>query len=155
VLFWQTWQHGVDGILYWGLNYWAMYEHRWPQGTQGPQSRRPGTGDAEFRLMPPFPSGDGFSMYPGATPSEPLSSIRLENMRDGEEDYEYFILLDKLIARAERSGQDSALIQAAKAARNSALALIPGMLDYSKNPINYLNARDRVADAIENLNSRL
>src|SRR5206468_5286150 len=29
-LFWQTWSHGVDGLLYWGMNFWAWYEAKWP-----------------------------------------------------------------------------------------------------------------------------
>jgi hypothetical protein len=41
-LFWQTWSHGVDGLLYWGMNFWSWYDYQWPAGAHGPSARVPG-----------------------------------------------------------------------------------------------------------------
>jgi hypothetical protein len=95
--------------------------------------------------------GDGVSMYPGPTPGQPLSSVRLEIMRDGEEDYEYFLLLDKLIAKAESTGEDTPALREAKAAREAARALVSSMTKYDHSGAPYLAAREKVGDAIESL----
>ena len=92
-------------------------------------------------------------MYPGPTPREPMSSIRLESIRDGEEDYEYFILLDKLIAKSESAGQASAALVEARAARDAARHLVESMTDYPRDGAGYLQIRDRVARAIEALSA--
>ena len=145
-LFWQTWRYNVDGLLYWGMNFWRWYGSDWPAGTAGPNQRVPPAGDPSFCPLPNAP-GDGFSMYPGPTPGQPLSSIRLENMRDGEEDYEYFLILDKLIAE----GKDSAALKNAKAVREEAWKLAENMTGYPKTAKPYLEIRDKVGDAIESL----
>ncbi len=43
-------------------------------------------------------NGDGFLFYPGddAGIDGPVASIRLKNLRDGMEDYEYFAILQQL-----------------------------------------------------------
>jgi len=45
-------------------------------------------------------NGDGNLIYPG--PESPLSSIRLENIRDGLEDYEYLRLLGEKVERVSK-----------------------------------------------------
>ena len=154
-LFWQTWRYDVEGILYWGMNFWRWYPDKssatdWPEGTAGPTWRVPPPGAANFCPLPQGP-GDGFSMYPGPTPSQPLSSIRLEAMRDGEEDYEYFLILDKLIAKAEADGKNSAALAKAKSVRDEARKLAENMTAYPTSGAPYLSLRDKVGDAIESL----
>ena len=91
-------------------------------------------------------------MYPGATPAEPMSSIRLECIRDGEEDYEYFVRLDRLIADAEKAGRGGdAAVAAARTTRQAAQKLVADMTGYEKRPAPYLKIREQVADAIEQL----
>lgn len=156
VLFWQTWDRKIDGLLYWGMNFWRWYEANpapgtvatsWAKETTGPNWRVPPADASNFCPIPSAP-GDGFSMYPGPTPSQPLSSIRLENMRDGEEDYEYFILLDDLIAKAKG---ESGKLEKAKAARDEARKLASPMTEYSTADAPYLEVREKVAKAIESL----
>lgn len=149
-LFWETWANHVDGLLYWGLNFWSWYQYEYPAGIHGPTTRVPPKGSFNFVPVPQAP-GDGFSMYPGPTPSQPLSSIRLEAMRDGEEDYEYLVLLDKLIAQAEHAHPTSPALARAKAARDAARKLVPTLTDYPRTGEPYLKTRDRIADAIEAL----
>ena len=54
-------------------------------------------------------NGDGFLLYPGAPIGYPglLSSIRLEQAREGVEDYEYLHLLRRLVAEAKSAGRDT------------------------------------------------
>ncbi len=155
-LFWQTWSHGVDGLLYWGMNFWQWYPDKatqgtgWAAGTTGPRDRVPPANAPNFCPLPTAP-GDGFSMYPGPTPSQPLSSIRLENMRDGEEDYEYFVILDKLIAQAAASGKNASALAKAESVREEARKLVENMTEYPRTGSPYAAIRAEVGDAIESL----
>jgi hypothetical protein len=149
-LFWQTWRNSVDGLLYWGMDFWMWYGKEWPAGTRGPTDRVPAKDGPNFCPLPDAP-GDGFSMYPGPTPSQPMSSIRLEVMRDGEEDYEYFRLLDRLIADAGAHGKNAPALTKAKAVRQQARELVASMTQYPKQAKPYLEIRDKVGDAIEAL----
>lgn len=158
-LFWQTWSRGVDGLLYWGMNFWRWYDpspapgakpKSWAGGFTGPNQRVPPKGSPNFCPIPSAP-GDGFSMYPGPKPSQPLSSIRLEVMRDGEEDYEYFLILDRLIAKAESDGKTAPALAKARAARDEARKLVESMTEYPKIAAPYLSIREKVGDSIESL----
>jgi hypothetical protein len=146
-LFWQTWSHDVDGLLHWGLNFWSWYQYQWPAGIKGPTKRVPAPGEPNYASLPECP-GDGFSMYPGKTPGDPLSSVRLEVMRDGEEDYEYLKILDGLIAK---SPADSAEVKKAQALREEIKTTFAILTKYPLEPDAYLNLRERIADEIEAL----
>jgi hypothetical protein len=99
-----------------------------------------------------FP-GDGFSMYPGEDITHPLSSIRLECMRDGEEDYDYFLLLDSLIDKAAAAGRGAAALDDARKVEDDAKKLVADLTGYERAPQPYLRIRERVADAIEKLSA--
>lgn len=112
VWLWQTWQRGIDGILVWQTNYWTSdtaypdpdrpqnpYADPmgWVSGYSTPSgARRPwGNGDGRF-LYPPEAAADA---RPGAPVLDgPVDSIRWEMLRDGIEDYEYFVILKRLLA---------------------------------------------------------
>jgi hypothetical protein len=143
-LFWQTWGHEVDGLLYWGMNFWSWYEYKWPAGVTGPTKRVPAKADPNFVSVPEAP-GDGCSMYPGKDAAHPLSSVRLECMRDGEEDYEYLRLLDRLIAEHPDRSAD------AKRLRDEAKHMVENMTDYPNDGESYLNMRTQLAEAIEKM----
>jgi hypothetical protein len=55
-----------------------------------------------------YPNGDGFLIYPGVPIGHAglVSSIRLEQAREGVEDYEYLYLLRSLTATAKAAGRD-------------------------------------------------
>jgi hypothetical protein len=90
VLFWQAWQRQCTGLLYWETNYWhgmtplKAGEPRWPDV---PWEQEKVATYREYKV-----NGDGFLIYPGRDWT-PLPSVRLENIRDGIEDYEYLCLL--------------------------------------------------------------
>jgi hypothetical protein len=149
-LFWQTWSHDVDGLLYWGLDFWSPYGMKWADDAKCQTTRIPPPDKQVVEALPDAP-GDGFSMYPGPDPATPMSSIRLEGLRDGEEDYEYFIQLDRAIAAAEKNGDHQAALEQAKAARDDAKKLVANMTGYDKTAGPYLAIRERIGDAIEAL----
>ena len=81
---WLNRRYHITGLLYWSTVYWAAPE------------RNPWD-DPGFRIRW---NGDGALFYPGedAGIEGPVASMRLKNLRDGMEDYEYFAILDKLDA---------------------------------------------------------
>jgi len=94
VLWWQAFEQKMDGFLYWGANIWSKAHNDRPinphAGSQLEWSIT--TGGPQYDWL----HGDGVLLYPG--PEGPIGSIRLANIRDGLEDYEYLWLL------AERTG---------------------------------------------------
>lgn len=70
---WICRRYGIDGLLYWCVNYWTVSDP-WRDPMTWPQQ-----------------NGNGSLFYPG--PEGPVDSIRLEVLRDGLEDYEYLNLL--------------------------------------------------------------
>ena len=79
---WLNRRYGITGLLYWSTVYF------------GSPDRNPWD-DPGFRVMW---NGEGALFYPGdaAGIDGPIASIRLKNLRDGMEDYEYFALLEQL-----------------------------------------------------------
>jgi len=111
VWLWQTWERRIEGILIWQTNYWTS-NAAYPESLQNPYedpmgwchvmgdfvppgARRPwGNGDGRF-LYPPLKAAAGNPDSPVLDP--PVGSIRMEMLRDGIEDYEYLVMLDRLI----------------------------------------------------------
>ena len=80
-------QNRTDGWLYWCANYWEQTK---PLET-GPLT--------DWIVASVGPPGDGCLMYAG--PTGPVPSVRLENYRDGIEDYDYYKILQQLLEEAE------------------------------------------------------
>jgi hypothetical protein len=93
---WLTYRYGISGFEHWGLNQWGANTGRrdWANFSRGDTR-------TSWRCTT-FPWGDGWLLYPGDH-GEPLSSIRLENLRDGFEDAE---LLQFLVARGRKADAD-------------------------------------------------
>jgi hypothetical protein len=90
LLHWLNFRYGFTGFLHWGWNYWS------PE----PMNDTQPVIDANTELLPP---GDAFIVYPDAAHKSVYSSIRLEAMREGIEDYELLrALKEKNPAEAER-----------------------------------------------------
>jgi len=106
-LFWQTWQNRVTGVLYWGLNYWVSWGAEMPPAEKrfpnGPWFSSTTSVDGNYM-------GDGYFFYPGPAVNKPLSSLRLETIRDGIEDYELLYRLNELVrARPDAAAETVAL----------------------------------------------
>ena len=117
---WLNRRYGVTGLLYWATVYWNSPE-RDPWDSPG------------FRID--F-NGEGALFYPGedAGIEGPIASIRLKNLRDGMEDYEYFVLLEH---RRGREAVDEIVRRA-----------VPTWGTWDQDPYRLLELRSRVAREI-------
>jgi hypothetical protein len=117
---WLNRRYGITGLLYWSTVYWFSPD------------RNPWD-DPGFRVRW---NGDGALFYPGddAGIEGPIASIRLKNLRDGMEDYEYFAILE------ERGGKEivDEVVRAA----------VPTWGTWEQDPYRLLELRSRLADEI-------
>ena len=141
---------GAEGYEYWGVAWHTRNPYRVGWHVYDRQSTEPGK---SFSVR--FPNGDGFLIYPGGPIGHdgPVSSIRLEQAREGVEDYEYFHLLRNRIARAKASGRDTTDAEAALR-HASTLVAIPNAGGQRSSrvlpdPDAVFTVRQRVALAIE------
>ena len=162
VWLWQTWQRNIEGILVWQTNYWtssAAYPETPQNPYEDPMGWRSGysTPKGEKR---PWGNGDGRFVYPpvaaaDARPTEPVldgpvDSIRWEMLRDGIEDYEYMVILKKLLDAKKNKLTPSQQKEYAE------LLEVPGeitsdMRTFTKDPAPIEKRRDQVARAISKL----
>ena len=164
VWLWQTWKRKIDGILIWQTNYWtssAAYPDRarpqnpyadpmgWTSGYSTPAGQRVpwGNGDGRF-IYPPEAAADARPANP--VMDGPVDSIRWEMLRDGIEDYEYLVILRKLLAekgprlpRAQRREYEGLLRVPDSVSRS--------LTDFTKTPEPIEAHRHAVAKAIEYL----
>ena len=103
-------------------------------------------------------NGDGLLVYPGPD-LRPYSSIRLEVIRDGIEDYEYLALLSRLVATAKALPPDrrpaADWLRRAEALCRVPEAISRTLTDYTADPAVLLGRRRQVADAIDRLTALL
>ena len=92
ILFWQQKLYNVDGFLYYSVNDWYQ---KASDGTWGWDKKKEVSTDS---FTPYTVYGNGVLVYHGGKIGrmhEAVESIRLEQIRDGIEDYDYFVLLDE------------------------------------------------------------
>ncbi len=99
-------------------------------------------------------NGDGRFLYPGD--NGPVSTIRLENLTDGLEDYEYFWVLRDLTERLDRHelGQTAtgrALLESARMCLAVPESTIASLTKFTTDPRELARIRERVADSIEGI----
>lgn len=124
VIGWLTNLVRADGFLYWHVNFWRDGGKLDEGDTYFPSWRT----DTFPRVH-----GDGVFLYPGR--SHVLSGIRLANVRDGEEDYEWLQLAS---AKAGRSAVESAIRELARSTT-----------DFSRDPGMLRRVRSRLGDMID------
>ena len=151
---WQCWEEDVKGVLIWTSNLWtSKSKYTDPEHPQNPyvdaQSWNPSA--------VPWGNGDGRIFYPpesvfeditvhnsrikqGPNFDDPVASVRAEMLRDGIEDYEYFVILKKLDP-------------------NNPLLKVPPTVskaldDFSKSPAGIVAHRELLAREIERLTKR-
>jgi hypothetical protein len=147
ILLWQNWKYGVTGFLYWGTTVFrdnCEGEARWPDVAWKPATWRNSAGQPHH--------GDGQLIYPGPD-SIPLSSVRLENLRDGIEDYEYFWLLREAVTGLERSGVTGheELLAQARQALSVDERVVRDLKHFTDDPQDLRQARAQIARLIERL----
>jgi hypothetical protein len=114
-------KYGADAYEFWGA-VWTTYDpYRFGWHAYIHQSDQPGVS-----YWVRYPNGDGSLIYPGAPIGHagPVSSIRLEQAREGVEDYEYLYLLRQLLGQAKAAGKDTTAAEQAMA-RAARLVTIP------------------------------
>ncbi|MFD2962314.1 MULTISPECIES: DUF4091 domain-containing protein [Olivibacter] len=80
LIHWINYKYQIDGYLHWGFNYW----------NQDPYEETTGINSEGGNILP---TGDSWIVYPGY--QKLYSSIRLEAMRDGINDYTLLQMLTK------------------------------------------------------------
>ena len=145
VWLWQTWKEDVTGILIWDTIYWSggssyrgvkqdcwMDTQCWCDSARLPYPYHWGNGAGRF-LYPPRKVSDGSCK--GPVLDRPVETYRLEMLRDGIEDYEYFAMLRRLDPK------------------NPLLAVpldvTASMTDFTRDPAPLSRHRERLAREIE------
>jgi hypothetical protein len=167
VWLWQTWAERVTGALIWETVYWtsdtAYPDRARPQnpyldpmcwavdGKMAPGTKRPwGNGDGRF-LYPPEAAADGNPAAPVL--DGPVDTLRLELLRDGIEDYEYFVILKRLLS------EKGAKLDSRARANCEALLTVPAdvsanLTSFTRDPATIETHRDKLARAIVELQKK-
>ncbi|MBT5873697.1 MAG: DUF4091 domain-containing protein, partial [Candidatus Latescibacteria bacterium] len=119
ILFWQMHHFDIEGFLYWSVNTW----------TDDPYKELPAMW-LESRQRDSI--SDGHLLYPG--PDGPVSSIRLELIREGLEDLQYLKLLEDMAGPGE--------------AKRFVQRLVGGTTFYERDPRELMKVRSQLARRI-------
>jgi len=142
---WRAWARNLDGLAYWSTDFWPYnvrkgepLENKWPNSPWETMSH-------------PFGNGDGHFIYPGPG-GRLLSSVRLEVLRDAQEDYEYLYTLKQMTEQLEKKGAAThrRLIEESKK-----LLDIDNMLSEPVSPDDLLQLREQIALQIEKIKKLL
>ncbi|HOB74597.1 MAG TPA: DUF4091 domain-containing protein [Phycisphaerae bacterium] len=140
----MSYKYEVGGFLYYLIAGWQN-NHR--PIDSGPYTKwNPGSCDDRHGRVA---NGDGSLICPG--PDGPLSTIRLENIRDGLEDYEYLYALARIVDQIKllpATAQGSAFVDKANALLSVPPAVVHTLTDYTLEPHELENFRRSVAEAI-------
>jgi len=148
ILPWLYWKHDIEGFLYWSANYWgeANLEGQTPEGKWPNRPWVAANFIEDWGGRHNEYNGDGHLIYPGPAGTA-LSSIRLEALRDGLEDYEYLWLLERGIQILEATGSNSDL--AAEATQwLSDQSVVRSFTEWCGEPDALFTAREQLADLI-------
>lgn len=143
-----TYKYKLDGILYWAVNReWKTnldIRERWPEADWKPYIYHALRGERKQR------NGMGNFIYPKRNGGI-YASLRLENLRDGLEDYEYLKLLETLTDRLEKA--KGATPEVAEARRLLAVPndVAVSVSQYNSDPSALMGFRKKVAALIERL----
>jgi hypothetical protein len=175
VIPWMNWKLNLTGLLYWGLNReWrsnGVFEAKqltpefckmrgldWMTPEILEKMR---AGEVHWPEIPWLPyfrgynnirsvsrtNGGGNLLYPGEN-FQPLPSIRLKNLRDGMQDYEYFVMLRQQVDALKKRGGQDALVREAEAALAIDDNVVGGATSFTKDPAELLAFRDKVIDLV-------
>jgi hypothetical protein len=124
-LFWYARQFRLDGLIAWGGSIWRPNQA--PGWTDGPVVNKsmaelmwrdslnwPDHGGVFWQGW--FRDGDSHLVYPAGWNEEPYASIRLANLRDGIQDWEYFYVLETYFKKLRAKNPRSPLIGQAQEA---------------------------------------
>ena len=156
---WMSYRYHLTGILVWNSNMWNT-EGCSPRGVlqniwEDPMTYMDGNG-TPVGAAAEYGNGDGMFFYPpNRDPNNdktkyltgPVPSLRLEIMRDGIDDYDYMMLLEKCIKNA-RPDQQS-LVKEAKQALNFGPEVFVDEQHYTKDPKILIKYRQQMGNLLE------
>ena len=124
LLAWMTYLYGSKGLLFWSVNYWTKTARIAEDDTFSPDWSMNSTSGMY---------GDGVLLYPGKDEIHP--SIRLAQIRDGVQDYEWLSL-------AER-------VYGAEKAKRVCSVLVRSLTDFERDPALLNRVREAIVRALE------
>lgn len=94
ILAWMQFDYNIEGNLYWCVNHFRYYKEQYYKRNFW-----------KYALSWENCNGEGMLVYPGLKYGidGPISTLRLESIREGQEDYEYFWLFEKYIEKYNNS----------------------------------------------------
>jgi hypothetical protein len=120
LLHWLNFRYNFTGFLHWGGNYWTPDPIR-------------DTAPVINNNQELLPSGDAFIYYPDPANKSLLSSLRMESMREGIEDYELLRAL-----KAQDPGEAERIVTAA----------VSSLTDYVRDPVAFRRIQQRLLEAL-------
>ena len=93
-------------------------------------------------------NGDGYWFYLGPD-RIPLPSLRVENFRDGLEDYAYYEILRQKAEDVRKNGTAGEWLKEADAALKVPESLVKSLTEFNRDPAELYRYRERLADLIE------
>lgn len=144
----MSYMYKIKGIIYWSINReWTenMGDKRWPDIPWKPYI----TNVTSQKTI--YKNGMGNMIYPGPG-GKIYPSLRLENLRDGIEDYLYLNLLEQKLTALKRKGSGrKELIAAAEKLLTVPPEVATAVDSYSSDPENLLNYRRKLAEVLEQM----
>ncbi len=151
---WYCWMYGVDGFEHWSTNYFWRNVHKGkPMDQKWPNV--PWDSRTYFYF-----NGEGQLVYPGPE-GEIYSSVRLENFRDGMDDYEYLYKLRELLKKYDDNDTDPELNSYRQLLNPEDYLLykypreikrtLENTLRFPDQPEKILDTREKIAKAIERM----
>jgi hypothetical protein len=146
---WLCWRYDIGCLLYWSANYFGEGNvvgndprEKWPKRPWVSGNFIEGWGGRRNVY-----NGDGHLIYPGPD-GMPLSSVRLEALRDGMEDYDYLWLLESGLRMLEKAGVEPEVAAEARRWLESQ-QVVTSFTEWERDPEALLKARAGLAGLVE------
>ncbi len=137
----MTAKYRPDGFLYYSLAFWQKY----PPITSGPFTSWNPVSYGAFH-------GDGSIFCPGPG-GKPLPTIRLENYRDGLEDFAYLKILEYIIgkyeAKASLTPREQVWLNHARVVVKVPENVVKSLVEYNHDPARLDEYREKIANLID------
>jgi len=139
-IFWMNYNYNISGLLFWNSVYYSQH-------AQGESITRDVWNNP---LSWDNANGDGHLLYPGSRYGlyTPISTLRLESMRQGTEDYEYFYMLGEALTSYNLAHSTDYDIDKVLSSINNA-AYINGSVVARTNINKFMTARSRLLELLE------
>ncbi len=137
---WMSWKYRVSGFEYYCYNLWG---NNFREGKRWPEVPWNVRGFKQY-------NSDGILFYPGPE-GTPCSSVRLENLRDGVEDWESFYILRDYadVLRAKKPvGQAAELLAASERLLDVPDEVVTSVTIWTQDPQLLLKARRQLGETI-------